>query len=749
MGFKTTHILCTLISISCVTTDAVYLTTKPIKNNTALLNSLSKDVMFCLSRKKSFSPLETLVAMFTCIGNHISHCLWAKRHIYHVDQLFLPERITYCGVIASVRRTWSVFSEQINIIVAKKHSINLHFLIFNFEWVRYECEEHGLTVHDIANRNRFCGIRLPWIILTTGPSVQLEITALPNKNYDFRMSYTHYKKQWLSVIYHKYTSLDERPLLKLSVMTDILIWYDYYLLVDPDHTMQIELQYTYSENLNVLFYDGPGEKSKILFEIDDSQNDTKASVSTTAYLAMVRFDIWMDFKINITSLRNADILCGMNYTDNSINLKSTHTQPMRCGHYSRNTHLKSVRSLEVKDVYAILHIHDFMFNGPLTITGESNNNCQYGGLFIVENSDSKNKFICENRQNYKIYSNATNILFFLIWYPKYSNYWLKAHLKTGTCSSKYVTFANSFKHSIDNAVFVTDLFHCQLMICTPSDTKHRSAYCKFHISGSFGPVGAAKILVRQDYSLKQCFDFKTDAAVFKIKANYIENWPIGKVRNMSITRMSSERFHYFFHYLNSMTIVFPYICSERHSMKQMSLVVKLSMCKLTTRGLILNPINRVHQLSSECNNIRLPVTFYFKNSPNFTKSNNQVSVFQKEGDRKHVGRYISVRYEDCPEDCRNFTYTLLIWNKDKQSIYEYTSSVGAEIFTGYFYHGLKLIITSPLQTCGTHLACEISYSSYKSHYNVGRNPAKRVISRNMRKWYFIERRYVIIIIKIV
>ena len=160
------------------------------------------------------------------------------------------------------------------------------------------------------------------------------------------------------------------------------------------------------------------------------------------------------------------------------------------------------------------------------------------------------------------------------------------------------------------------------------------------------------------------------------------------------------------------------------------------MCKATSRGVFFNPINHVHSLTAECSDMRMPFKFYFENSSSVTKTYYQLNVLYKEGDRKHVGKYISVIYGDCPEECRNFTYTLLIWDKDKQLIYQYTSSVGTDIFTGYYYHGLKLSITRPLPTCGRHIFCEILYSSYKPHYSVRSDPAKRMVDRQTRKLYF-------------
>ena len=230
---------------------------------------------------------------------------------------------------------------------------------------------------------------------------------------------------------------------------------------------------------------------------------------------------------------------------------------------------------------------------------------------------------------------------------------------------------------------------------------------------------------------------------FHINASYTVNWPFSKPRDMLVSRKSFEQFNYFFHYLNNMTAVFPYVCSENDLTKHLAIRIQIPTCKVITGGVSINSINQVYSLTAECSGFRQSLIFNLKNNSNDTNYNNQLNVFQKEGRRKHVGRYINVVYGKCPEECRNFTYTLLIWDKGKQLIYQYTSSVGAHIFTGYFYDGLKLSITRPLQTGSRHHSCEILYTFYKPNYYVGRYPTKRVVNRQTRKWYFNPRRYVI------
>ena len=357
IGHKMMRMLWLLISLACLTTDAVYRSTTPIKHKAAQVTPLLENVESCISRDKYLSPRDVYFRTFICISRDISHCLWNTRHRYYVDQLSLPNRTMYCGIVASARSTWEALFEQIDIIVAPYHVIHLQFLTFNFEWVQNDCEEHGLTVIDIANINLFCGKRLPWILLTTGHTAQLKIRTLWNKNYNFRISYSNYNPQWEIAILKIYTRIQEMKKLNFMGMTDYTVGYDFYLLVEPHAKMQINIMYQYIENINIIFHDGPGVKSHIHFKISDPQHFNETSVLTTAYIAMIRFNRLTTFTIKISQFWDASIMCDMNYANYKINTRSTPLQPMTCGRFSHNENLVSPDSIEVQYRYAILHIY--------------------------------------------------------------------------------------------------------------------------------------------------------------------------------------------------------------------------------------------------------------------------------------------------------------------------------------------------------------------------------------------------------
>ena len=96
----------------------------------------------------------------------------------------------------------------------------------------------------------------------------------------------------------------------LQMTTPIIhVGYDLYFLTDLEKTMQIDMVYHKIKDVNVVFYDGQGEKSHILLQISDSEHSNTTSVLTTAYLAMILFNRLTNFTMKMIQLWNIANLC--------------------------------------------------------------------------------------------------------------------------------------------------------------------------------------------------------------------------------------------------------------------------------------------------------------------------------------------------------------------------------------------------------------------------------------------------------
>ena len=723
------------IILLTVSADTIYLTSTSTKELDTQLQSVLGDVELCSSPDNHISIRDEWTYIFTCIVNQISHCLWRKtKH----GLIFSPSTVTYCGIIASPAFDWAhTVTRRIDIQVAKHHRIDFMFLIFTFDWVDMDCEVHGITLGETSNRNVFCGKRLPWTVVTTGRQAVLEIRTLSNMEYEFSISYVHCKLHWLGVVYLEYNHLNEmyQKNKEFRVLKDLISGYDYYLIVKPWQKMKIHLllDIKYAEsNLSVLGYDGPGHKSKVIYKYSPRQQFSVQPFLTTSYRAMIRINMLIKVEVNLAFNDNFDIGCGAKDDNHNILLESTTNHDIACMEFVDVTHRE--KTLFIPLEFPSFHINLFSFVGPTIISGEANQNCQYGGIFILKNIRKPDDYIyiCENIQNYDFYSDVTLMVVFLVWYPGYSRFHLDAKFKSTNCLTRYT--------AEETRLYIVDSLPCQLIICTPLKIMRTGSPCTINIS-STGSIGPAIVSVNRSQVLHKCLQVESEIQHVLMRVSFTDNWPFGKLKNVSIIRSSLEEFYLFYMYLNMMEIILPHICPKQGSMKQMSVSVRILMCKITEKGIVHNKFYDIHPLTSECINIVIQGVFYFKSHPDFNTTSRKLTVIQKEGEQKYIGVYIKVDYLSCAEECRNFTYTLTVLQKWKHRIYQYTNPVGTDMFTGYHYDGLHLSISSPQDECGIHPHCTIEYSSKKSVQKARKASTSRVTRFGARIWYFQPKRY--------
>ena len=715
--------------------DTIYLTSTSTKEPDTQLQSILGDVELCSFRDNHISIRHEWTYIFTCIVNQISHCLWRKSKY---DLILSPPIVTYCGTFTSPDFDWThTVKKSINVQVAKHHRINFIFLIFNFKWVDLDCEVHGITLLAASSMNVFCGKRLPWTVVTPGHEAVLEIRTLSNMEYEFSISYVHCKLHWLGVIYLEYNHLNEmyQTNEEFSDLKDLISGYDYYLIVRPWQRMNIHLLldiHHAESNVSVLGYDGPGHKSKVIYKNGPKQQFSIQPFLTTSYRAMIRINMLIKVEVKLELHNNFAIECGAKDDDYNILLESTTNHDIACMEFLDVTH--RAKKLFIPQEYPLVHINLFSFQGPTIISGEANQNCQYGGIFILENIHRPDDYtyICENIQNYVFYSDVTVLVVFLVWYPGYSRFRLDAKFRATNCLTRYT--------AEETRLNIMDSLPCQLFICTPLKVMRASSPCTINIS-SAKSIGTAMVLVKQSQSLHKCLQVESEIQHVLMRVSFTDNWPFGKLKNVSIIQSSLEEFYRFYMYLNRMEIILPYICPEQGSMKQMSARVRILMCKTTERGIVHNMLYNIHPLTSECINIVIKATFYFKSHPDFNTTFRKLTVIQKEGEEKYVGVYIKVDYSSCAEECRKLTYTLTVLQKWKHRIYQYTNPVGTDMFTGYHYDGLHLSISSPQDACGIHSHCTIKYSSKKSVQTARKASTSRVTRFGARIWYFQPERY--------
>ena len=236
------------IVLLTISADTIYLTSTFTKDRNAPLVTLLNNLQLCTYRDRHISVLDERSATFGCTVDQVSHCLWRR------TQFSLPNTTTYCGIITSLPdRLVRSIKRMITIKVERNHRIDIHFLRFNFQWIDLYCAAHGIAVIELnydRNRNMFCGNRLPWTLVTIGNQAIVEIVALVDIKYEFRISYFHCKLRWFDAIYLELNDLHDISKIKGDFfdLTNLITGYDYYILVDPWLRIRITLLYDIYSN---------------------------------------------------------------------------------------------------------------------------------------------------------------------------------------------------------------------------------------------------------------------------------------------------------------------------------------------------------------------------------------------------------------------------------------------------------------------------------------------------------------------
>ena len=233
-------------------------------------------------------------------------------------------------------------------------------------------------------------------------------------------------------------------------------------------------------NASVLFYDGPGHKSKIIYKNNNIQQFNIKPVTATTYRAMVQINMLIKGRIETKTYNNLEITCDAKDTDYNILLTSTENQHIYCMKLLHVTFRE--KKLFVPHVYPLLHINYFSFDGPLAISGSTNQNCQYGGLYIWRHMNNQSTYICEHIQNYTIYNDKKYMVIFLVWYSGHSRFRLYAQFRETACFTRYTAHGDILTSSMENTLYVSDSLPCQLIICTRLMSRKNSKYCTINTS---------------------------------------------------------------------------------------------------------------------------------------------------------------------------------------------------------------------------------------------------------------------------
>ena len=256
------------------------------------------------------------------------------------------------------------------------------------------------------------------------------------------------------------------------------------------------------------------------------------------------------------------------------------------------------------DKYSMIYVDHLHYNGPTHFSSETSYNCEYGGIYIISETQNKNRkliSICDERSDYTVYGNQLTILVVVIWYAGYSSGALVGNIKTTPCFIQYRELTDKDNSEFLKPEVINDFAPCQGYICSPR-RNNLDINCIFHIEASNRSIGPALISVSKSNSLNKCRhipDFQMPEPVSNITATLSDRWPLGEFRNMAISHNVSVIWMNRFFYLHGGRVRLPHICDENSPTTQMLVVVQVSTCRAENGLFIVKPVANIHSLSSD------------------------------------------------------------------------------------------------------------------------------------------------------
>ena len=717
-----TQILRVLLFISIVfiqqaNTAMIYLTSRQTYRANQLDTFLMRDLYDCHD-KEMLSIREEMLQIFICIHKQTSHCTNRRQNKYMEKRIFESERHIYCEMIASESMSSQLSTLDTYFTSIKGYLMYFNILIFDFEWYYLGCYKHGLTLisSDTAAHYCFSGKRLPWTIIFDARHAVMKLRAtLP---YRITLFYSLNKINWLiNFSQQLYVYLDKDlsyniPFFSPTHVFDINI-YNLYVRSHPmDRIVFIIKQHQPFADLK--FYDGPGMRSKRLFEF------RKNIFFTSGFLGFIHF---------VQKQNNDLILIALELRPRRTTVPScfsrTYTALPRTIFSTSSQNLGQIcfcmfhRSSD----FLRLNVTYFVYKGTRAVYGLGD--CQYGGLFIEQLTMTE---ICENRFNYVIYGESLVFKMLLVWYSGYSYGHIEAELQEEPCITKYLTRNNYLKY---NKVMIKDnSIYCQRVLCIVANK------CKFHIQGFNKPIGVARIKVGKLRASHLCLgQHNVHIIEHNVSALHSDDWPL-KEPKLSHYISTNQSMIYEFKFLNDVNISLRFTCDPK--IPQNGIILEKSTCykdshnKLSQPRFLLNAID----ITSDC--------FI----ANITTNSSTDFVYIVGGVNKmYPGLQIKIRYfswgDPMCSTCSSYNYTFTV--QQKHTVTRHVGEIILQtpdeifmLFPGYYYNSFNLSIIKPRHRC----KCAMSVDFHEHKYPVGTYNGT-AISHGIHEWHIHPKRYLL------
>ena len=676
-----------------------------------------QDMDACITNQKPLSLLHTYISQFFCVNKHLLRCILTTNT--RKEEYSAPNNLTssrYCGAVYFNKH--NIISSQTFLFIEGKTGYILYYEVLKFSFVTSRaltCGDHGMVFMYKEHRNEsFCGTRVPWTIIIPSDKLTLRLIIKKYQHYELSMFYNSVQKRWISRLL--YVRL-------LKAISKVLYHGDkinaqYYIVTGYDQSISLYILSSGLINGSVTVKDGPGHLSNRIAMIDSDKSPRNIQVKTSAFWALVHVSLQQYNKNTNTvieiRIKTLDITRKVSHcVDDKDNIYITTTPT-----YHKNVICSDVVAIDESNYHAVLIVNSFHFYGPNKLTYQTSL-CEYGGLYIKFDFSVDGGFeFCQYVNNLHIHSKNNYIGITLIWFHGYSEGYFLGSLIFINCQVFYLE--RDSHHFYQGNVFMEMKTHsnCYYVVCPPVQTDIQRS-CTIQL----GPpsLGTTSLHITTRDTLQPCFtnEDTNDVTSYVINATFTDEWPFGLYNN---TRTSHEhhnvtQFHKY-NFLHSATIKLSLTCSKQSPRKQMSLLVKTSICDKEHNKYVFAVANNIPALSDRCE--MLVYKFIATGTTESTSDTNNYHEFIYKGrpNEYTTGHAVSVEYHLCPEECKTFKYSLFVRSIHRKAIIEHTAHVGNNTFTGYYHNGFLVKIIEPENHCQIQL-CHLQLTIQKPLQAIG------------------------------
>ena len=466
------------------------------KKQTQITQVINK--MFACSSTKRFSLSEHLRDIFDCASPYIMHCRPTTK-TFTVSSVSHYSLFSFCGNIQIL--PVASLNAQLFLHVLRQHILQFQFISFDFYRTFQKCGPDELHLRDfsIHRTHVYCGVRVPWTIITTGRKCSIMIKISSGFTSTLKLFYNAIYKPHIDsvMMVGDWSVLREwlgNTFLQKTFAHSFTVSGSPYEII---HFSVIWRAANDSDNITV--FDGPGSNSPIIMTLDKNVDPGVYKTTTSAYSMFILVK-------RIAYMYNATIFNIQKANSRTIRIcKSPHRHITdKSDSFSLNS--KSINynfacrykvSVFTYYPYITVYLNEFAFFGADTLDSLNNEVCSYGGFFIrVFNTNSSfiDTALCRSVSHFAWNPNTSRIDILAIWYQGYSHGHVEGRITYDFCPTTRL---------VDN-VLMSDFDQsagCHIYVCYDNS-------CRVQLARQGGSIGPSLLQIKRNLYLESNSDHK-------------------------------------------------------------------------------------------------------------------------------------------------------------------------------------------------------------------------------------------------